>query len=63
MPKGSPSPALEVQKNLTKVSSQWRKPSQDLRKVFGFGGFGEERVYLAYTSISLFIIDGSQDRD
>jgi hypothetical protein len=24
---------------------------------------GEERVYLAYTSISLFITEGSQDRD
>ena len=25
--------------------------------------FGEERVYLAYTSISLFIIEESQDRN
>jgi hypothetical protein len=24
---------------------------------------GEETVYLAYTSISLFIIEGSQDRN
>ena len=63
MPKGSPSPVWEVQKNLTKVSSPWSKPSQDLGKVFDFGEVeGERRVYLAYTSISLFISEGSQDR-
>lgn len=33
MPRGSPSPAWEVQKSLTEVSSQWSKPSQARGKV------------------------------
>jgi hypothetical protein len=43
--------------------SPWpHKPTAD---VFFFGGVGggEERVYSAYTSTSLFITKGSQDRN